>query len=131
MLERKPGALAGSKPLLEWRKQGRWPASYDRLWESLPKRHGKQQGAREMIELLRAGKQYGYRQLEQAVAQALEIGSTDAAAVHLLLTAQPGAAGEAVRLQAEALGWLSAYERPQPGVEEYDLLYAPVNEVIQ
>lgn len=32
VLERKPGALAGSKPLEQWRKLGRWPASYDRLW---------------------------------------------------------------------------------------------------
>src|SRR5437660_1478235 len=31
VLERKPGALAGSKPLEQWRRQGRWPASYDRL----------------------------------------------------------------------------------------------------
>ena len=33
VLERKPGALRGSKPLAQWRAQGRWPESYDRLWE--------------------------------------------------------------------------------------------------
>ena len=41
VLERKPGALAGSKPLAQWREQGRWPASYDRLWEELMRRQGK------------------------------------------------------------------------------------------
>jgi hypothetical protein len=29
VLEHKPGALAGSKPLEQWRRAGRWPASYD------------------------------------------------------------------------------------------------------
>ena len=29
VLERKPGALAGSTPLEQWRRQGRWPESYD------------------------------------------------------------------------------------------------------
>ena len=40
VLDRKPGALAGSKPLEQWRKQGRWPASYDSLWQRLMLRHG-------------------------------------------------------------------------------------------
>ena len=29
VLDRKPGALAGSRPLKQWREQGRWPESYD------------------------------------------------------------------------------------------------------
>src|SRR2546427_421376 len=33
VLERKPGALAGSTPLKQWREQGRWPQSYDRRSE--------------------------------------------------------------------------------------------------
>jgi hypothetical protein len=49
VLERKPGALRGSKPLAQWRAQGRWPASYDRLWESMRLRHGRQGGARAMV----------------------------------------------------------------------------------
>ena len=31
VLEHKPGALMGSKPLAQWRQLGRWPASYDQL----------------------------------------------------------------------------------------------------
>jgi hypothetical protein len=31
VLERKPGALAGSSPLAQWRQRGRWPESFDRL----------------------------------------------------------------------------------------------------
>ena len=33
VLERKPGALIGSKPLAAWRQRGLWPESYDRLLE--------------------------------------------------------------------------------------------------
>jgi transposase len=35
VLYRKPGALAGSKPLEQRRQAGLWPASFDRIWEAL------------------------------------------------------------------------------------------------
>jgi hypothetical protein len=38
VLERKPGAMAGSKPLEQWRRAGRWPAEYDALWQRLNER---------------------------------------------------------------------------------------------
>ena len=41
VLERKPGALIGSKPLAAWRQRGLWPQSYDRLLDELISRHGK------------------------------------------------------------------------------------------
>ena len=44
VFERKPGALSGSKPLEQWRQQGRWPASHDRLRDTLICRHGKRSG---------------------------------------------------------------------------------------
>src|SRR5438128_2375330 len=56
VLERKPGALAGSTPLQQWREQGRWPDSYDRLWKNLIQRNGKLSGTREMVELLLLGR---------------------------------------------------------------------------
>jgi hypothetical protein len=39
----------------KWRQRGRWPESFDRLWQSLRERHGPQAGTREMIELLTLG----------------------------------------------------------------------------
>ena len=56
VLERKPGALAGSTPLAQWREQGRWPASYDRLWQELMRRQGKAEGTRQMVRLAAVGK---------------------------------------------------------------------------
>jgi len=121
VLEQKPGALAGSKPLEQWRKLGRWPASYDRFWEELMRRHGKPSGTRQMIGLLQLGKVKGYDGLARALESALAAGCGDEAAVRYLLTVE----GES-RPAAEALevGWLDRYQRPLPGMKEYDELLA-------
>jgi hypothetical protein len=52
VLEKKPGAMAGSTALEQCRAQGRWPASYDRFWPMASKRNGRQVGTRAMIEVL-------------------------------------------------------------------------------
>ena len=134
VLERKPGALAGSSALQQWREAGRWPDSYDRLWGALMRRQGKLEGTREMIELLLLGRQYGYQRLEQAVTQALGLGCSDAAAVRHLVTVEPWPrrSRRSQRLQPQHLGVLSCYERPQPAVREYDqlLIAFPTTEVV-
>ncbi|MBO0798878.1 MAG: IS21 family transposase, partial [Blastocatellia bacterium] len=119
ILERKPGALAGSTPLKQWREQGRWPASYDQFWEHLQKRMGKQEGTKAMIELLLLGREQGYEPLEKAITQALELGCTDAAAVRCLmqsssLTHRP--------VELLELPKLARYEQPQPIISSYDQL---------
>ena len=129
-LERKPEALAGVPALEQWRAQGRWPARYDRYWEVLKQREGKQAGTRAMIEILMLGQQYGAGRLRQAVETALELGCSDAAAVRYLLTAD---ALKKNKTEAVELGVLISYERPQPAAADYDqfLLNTPVGEVIQ
>src|SRR5881227_2471472 len=42
VLSRKPGALAGSRPLEQQRRAGLWPESFDAMWQALIVRHGKQ-----------------------------------------------------------------------------------------
>jgi transposase len=59
VLERKPGALAGSKPLDQWRQLGLWPRSYDRFWEGLMERRGQQAGTKQMMRLLQLGRRHG------------------------------------------------------------------------
>src|SRR3954447_5505031 len=66
VLERKPGALAGSKPLEQWRQLGRWPASYDELWAGLIGRQGRAAGTKAMIELLQLGRCHGQDRLRTA-----------------------------------------------------------------
>ena len=49
VLERKPGAPAGSSPLQQWRERGRWPESFDHLWQSLQERDGRSEGTRQVL----------------------------------------------------------------------------------
>lgn len=123
VLERKPGALAGSTPLEQWRAQGRWPASYDRLWATLRERHGTQEGTRQMIQLLTLGRSAGYDRLRQAVETALQLGCADPAAVRYLVTADEQAR---TRPEAVDVGSLARYARPLPVLAEYNLLLAEV-----
>ena len=117
VLERKPGALAGSKPLAVWRQRGLWLASYDRLLDELIRRHGKQSGTRQMIQVLSLIKQYGHERVRTAVEEAITLGCSDAAAIRHL-------AGAAELVHARSamieLGALSRFERPLPVMTDYD-----------
>ena len=121
VLEHKPGALAGSKPLEQWRKLGRWPVSYDQFWEGLMARHGQQAGTKEMISLLQLGRTCGQERLRAAIEEALALGCQDAAAVRHLISVQGLERPQAVVLD---LGPLAAFERPLPQMHEYDQLLA-------
>lgn len=121
VLAHKPGALAGSTPLAQWRAAGRWPAGYDQFWQRLEERYGRSAGTRAMIELLALGRQFGWAALPAAVAQALLLGCVDVAAVRHLLTA-PALAKQAAPVVE--VGALARYERPQPVVTDYDRLLA-------
>jgi transposase len=117
VLERKPGALAGSTALAQWRQVGRWPADFDTFWQGLIVRLGKQAGTREMIGLLQLGRVHGQAALGRAIAEALALGVQDSAAVRHLLTAPQL---ERSRPAAIEVGVLVAYERPLPDLTAYD-----------
>lgn len=121
VLLRKPGALAGSRPLAQWRERGLWPASFDRLWEGLKKRHGKQAGTREMVALLLLGREQGWEALRRTVDRALGLGCSDSGAIRYLLL-HPASTSTPASLTLEELGTLSRYERPLPEMSSYDLL---------
>ena len=119
VLEGKPGALAGSKPLDQWRQAGLWPRSYDQFWEGLTERRGEQGGTRDMIKLLQLGRRHGRRRLRAAIEEALAMGCGDAAAVEHLMGARQLARSRPASLD---VGALTAFERPVPTVTEYDRL---------
>lgn len=131
ILWKKPGALAGSTALEQWRSQGRWVADYDRFWEELRRRHGKQDGTRIMIEALLLGREHGWSKLEAAVSHAVELSCFDGSALQLLLEA------DAHEVPANnyllEIGMLTRYDRPQPQMDEYDRLLRewPGTEVMQ
>ncbi len=119
LLVRKPGAMAGSRPLAQMRADGLWPASYDRMWAGLRERYGECEGTRQMVELLMEGRQYGQEPLREGVEGALSWGCYDAAAVKLLMAekdlSKPGAS-------AIEVGALARYDRARPDVSQYDQL---------
>jgi transposase len=120
VLERKPGAMAGSTPLQQWRAAGRWPECLDAIWKKLEARQGKSRGTREMISLVRAGLSDGWDRLIAAVEEALRLGVSDAAAVeHILRMPDPeDRRRHALQLAEE----LAQFERPMPVMDEYDQL---------
>ena len=120
VLERKPGAMANSTPLQQWRQAGLWPECLDRIWRQLEQRHGKSTGTREMIALVRVGSMEEWGRLIAAVEEALRLGVTDAAAVlHIFRMPDP----EQRRQYAVALAEeLAQFERPMPVMDDYDLL---------
>jgi hypothetical protein len=128
VLSRKPGALAGSKPLQQWRAEGRWSKDYDELWTGLQKRFGAQAGTRLMIELLGLGRQYGYDRLNKAIHQALALGAIDHAAVRYLLVAESLQQQAAPLLEPEEVLRAEYYARPLPPLTSYDGLLSPANE---
>jgi hypothetical protein len=117
VLERKPGALIGSKPLAAWRQRGLWPKSYDQLFAHLIDRHGKPSGMRQMVQVLSLIKRHGHERVRAAVEQAVTLGCADAAAVrHLVEAADLTHARNAII----ELDSLARFERPLPVMTDYD-----------
>jgi hypothetical protein len=125
VLIHKPGALAGSTPLAQWRAAGRWTAAHDQLWALLQERQGCQEGTRQLIELLQLGRQHGYERLTRAIHQALTSGAYDAAAVRYLLTAPTLTVPCVFSLSPTELTPSDYVTRPLPCLDGYDQLLAP------
>jgi len=117
VLERKPGALIGSKPLLAWRARGLWPQNYDHLLEALISRDGKQSGTRQMIQVLSLIKSHGHQRVQAAVEQALSLGCSDTAAIRHLVQAVDLTHARSAMVE---LGALSRFEAPLPVITDYD-----------
>jgi transposase len=118
-LGRKPGALAGSTALLQWRQHGRWKASHDQLWQVLNARHGRQNGTRLMIEVIGLGREHGYERLERVIERALALGCSDAEAIRYLILESRLERRTPEKVDAAGL---AGYDRPQPSLTDYDCL---------
>jgi len=85
LLTRKPGALARSLALRQERDRGDWPACFDELWTVIQERSGRQEAARQMVEVLLLCREHDAEQVELAVRGALAAGAHDGRAVKLLV----------------------------------------------
>lgn len=127
VLQRKPGALAGSLALAQMRAEGHWPESYDRMWSGLKSRYGNSDGTRQMVELLLLAREKGAAALQAGIEDALAWGCFDAGAVQLMITRR-----EEGRTAPSPLdvGALAIYDRPGPDVRQYDQLLRDGKEVM-
>jgi len=85
LLRNKPGALPGALPLRQTRERGAWPKTYDQLWERLVDRHGKSDGARQLIDVLMLHRTHPSDDVDHAVSMALDLGCLEACAIAVLL----------------------------------------------
>ena len=118
VLERKPGALAGSSPLKQWRERGAGRKALTIGGRALRERHGPQAGTRAMIELLAFGKRHGWDRLQQAVEESLALGCTDASACSIWSAHELGRP----RTEPFERSELKRCDRPLPEMHECDLL---------
>lgn len=122
LLQRKPGALAGSVALAQERERGAWPACYDELWQQIAAKTTRSEAARQMVDVLMLLREHGPEVVELAVRGALACGSVDGRAVALLArraTAAPARpAGRLEGLDAR----LVALDRPPGPIDDYNQL---------
>jgi transposase len=121
LLQRKPGALAHSLALRQEREHGRWPASFDALWQALSERVGSSEAARQIVDVLLLCREHDPAAVELAVRGALAAGAIDGRAVALLVDRQQRPTPEPLELPDR----LKMLDRPAPGLEEYDELIDP------
>ncbi len=119
LLRVKPGALKGSLPLRQERERGRWPVSFDELWQQVEHRYGASEAARQMVDVLLLIRELGAERVELAVRGALAAGAHDGRAVALLARRSERPAQLPLFELPERLRDL---ERPQPALGEYDAL---------
>jgi transposase len=118
LLVRKPGALEHSLALRQQREQGRWPDSFDQLWQALAQRVGASEAARQIVDVLLLCREHDPSMVELAVRGALAAGAIDGRAVAVLIDRQTRPEPERLDLPDR----LAELDRPAPGLGEYDEL---------
>ena len=119
LLQRKPGALARSLALRQERDRGGWPACFDELWRAIAERSGRQEAARQMVDVLMLCREHPLARVELAVRGALTAGAVDGRAVALLTRQADRPIPAALELDAK----LAGIGGPPPGnLADYDQL---------
>lgn len=118
LLERRPGALAGSEALRQERAAGRWPSLYDELWRVLNARYGKADGTRQLVQVLLLHREHDPVDIAAAIGRALRTGGCDAEAIRLLVRG----AGDPFVAPRLDVGDLARFDRPVADMAAYDQL---------
>jgi transposase len=119
LLQNKPGALARSLALRQQRDRGDWPTCFDELWTRITERTGRQEAARQMVDVLMLCREHPVARVELAVRGALAAGAYDGKAVALLArqAQRPTAAALEVDAKLQGIG-----APPPTDLGDYDTL---------
>jgi transposase len=119
LLQRKPGALARSLALHQERDRGDWPACFDELWTKIQERSGRQEAARQMVDVLLLCREHDASQVELAVRGALAAGAHDGRAVAILANRSDRPQPAALEIDAKLAG---VGQPPPEDLDQYDQL---------
>jgi transposase len=119
LLRRKPGALARSLALRHERDRGDWPACFDELWSAITERVGREEAARQMVDVLLLHREVSASKVELAVRGALAAGAHDGRAVALLARRCKRTAAPSLDVEERLAGIGSP---PPTDISDYDQL---------
>jgi transposase len=119
LLTRKPGALARSLALRQERDRDQWPACFDELWSAIAGRVGRQEAARQMVDVLLLCREFPSGRVELAVRGALAAGAHDGKAVALLARRTERPTPPAIEIEERLAGIGSP---PPDDLSDYDRL---------
>jgi len=120
LLERKPGALARSLALRQERDRGDWPSCFDELWGKITERSGREEAARQMVDVLVLCRELRPDRVKLAVKGALAAGAHDGRAVALLARRRERGEAPPVLQVEERLVGIGA--PPPEDLSDYDQL---------
>lgn len=119
LLARKPGALARSLALRQQRDRGDWPGCFDQLWTAIGERSGRQEAARQMVDVLILCREHGPEVVELAVRGALAAGAHDGRAVAVLANRSNRRQPAALEIDSKLAG---VGHPPPEDLDQYDQL---------
>ena len=117
-LARKPGALAGSVPLVAARASGAFSADHDAYWAAARRKLGDAGGTRVLISALLLARSLPAAAVRAGMRAALELSSV---APEVVAVEARRAAGERIA-PIIPIAALDRYERPVPDLARYDVL---------
>ena len=118
VLQRKPGALAGSTALEQARRNGLFTAAHDEFWSEARRKLGDGPGTRALIEVLLLHRHLEARAVVGAITKALEVGCIDSAVVAIEARQMLAPKRDAVVPIERA----NDFDRPVPSINSYDEL---------
>ncbi|MGH3433128.1 MAG: Mu transposase domain-containing protein, partial [Thermocrispum sp.] len=121
ILTRKPGALAGSTPLVQARVAGTFTSAHEAFWKAARSKLGDAAGTRALIEVLLEHRRLAAEVIVAALAAANTGGITNP---QVVITEARAAADRRPPAEVVPLAALGAYDRPAPDVAGYDALLA-------